>query len=52
MHEALTILSKEHKLKIEYVNMTRPSLEDAFVKLTGVASDVMKAEKEGRGRQS
>jgi ABC-2 type transport system ATP-binding protein len=48
--EALTVLSKEHGPKIDYVNTVRPSLEEAFVKLTGVASEVMKAEKEGGGR--
>lgn len=48
--EALTVLSKEHGPKIDYVNTVRPSLEEAFVKLTGVASEVMKTEKEGGGR--
>jgi ABC-2 type transport system ATP-binding protein len=48
--EALTVLSKEHEIKIDYVNTVRPSLEEAFVKLTGVASEVMKAEKERGGR--
>jgi len=48
--EALATLTKEHGFKIDYVNTTRPSLEEAFVKLTGVASEVMKAEKERGGR--
>lgn len=48
--EALTVLSKKHGRKIDYVNTGRPSLEEAFVRLTGVASEVMKAEKEGGGR--
>ena len=45
--KALTSLSEKHGLKIESINAAKPSLEKAFVKLTGVASDVMKAEKEG-----
>lgn len=49
--EALTALSKEHGLKIDYVNTVRPNLEEAFVKLTGVASEVMKVEKDGGGKQ-
>jgi len=48
--EALATLTKEHGLKIDHVNTTRPSLEEAFVKLTGVASEVMKAEKDRGGR--
>jgi len=48
--EALTVLSKKHGRKIDYVNTVRPSLEEAFVRLTGVASEVMKAEKEWGGR--
>lgn len=36
---ALTDLAREHGLMIEYINTVRPSLEDAFVRLTGVASE-------------
>jgi len=48
--EALAVLSKKHGRKIDYVNTVRPNLEEAFVRLTGVASEVMKAEKEWGGR--
>ncbi|MFQ6053960.1 MAG: hypothetical protein ACE5OO_07025, partial [Candidatus Bathyarchaeia archaeon] len=34
---------------VEYLTISRPSLEDAFVRLTGVSPEVMRAEKE-RGR--
>jgi ABC-2 type transport system ATP-binding protein len=47
---ALTVFSRKHGPKIDCINTVRPSLEEAFVKLTGVASKVMKAEKEGEGR--
>jgi ABC-2 type transport system ATP-binding protein len=32
------------------VNTVRPTLEDAFVQLTGLSADVMRAEKGGKGR--
>lgn len=51
--EALGILlnlTSERGIHIEDVNTIRPSLEDAFVKLTGVSPDAMKTEKEGRRR--
>lgn len=46
----LTALAEEHGLEIVHMNTVRPSLEDAFVKLTGVESEVMMMEKEGGGR--
>jgi len=47
---ALLHLTSERGIRIEDVNTIRPSLEDAFVKLTGISPDVMKTEKE-RGRR-
>jgi hypothetical protein len=37
-------------MRIEEVNTLRPSLEDAFVELTGVSTEAMSAEKENRRR--
>jgi ABC-2 type transport system ATP-binding protein len=42
-------ISLENGMHIEEVNTVRPSLEDAFVKLTGVSPETMKYEKETRG---
>lgn len=48
--ESLVYLASQRGIRIEDVNTIRPSLEDAFVRLTGVSPDVMRAEKErGRG---
>ena len=47
--EAVIKLARRHGLRIEEVNTLRPSLEDAFVKLTGVSPELMRVEKE-RGR--
>ncbi|MCD6263020.1 ATP-binding cassette domain-containing protein [Candidatus Bathyarchaeota archaeon] len=47
--EAVIKLTRRHGLRIELVNTLRPSLEDAFVKLTGVSPELMRVEKE-RGR--
>jgi ABC-2 type transport system ATP-binding protein len=47
--EAVSLLvdfARENGLKIVSINTLNPSLEDAFVKLTGLSSEVMKAEKE------
>jgi len=45
----LHIISR-YKMGIEYLNTSRPSLEEAFVSLTGLSSEVMLAEKDrGRG---
>jgi hypothetical protein len=38
-------LLKEQGTKIEVINTLSPSLEDAFVKLTGLDSDLMKIDK-------
>jgi len=38
--------ANKNNLKIVSINTLKPSLEDAFVKLTGLSSDVMKTEKE------
>jgi len=46
--ESLVRLASRGGIRIEDVNTVRPSLEDAFVKLTGVSPDVMRAEKERR----
>lgn len=48
--EALTTLSKESGRKLESVSTAWPSLEDAFVKLTGVPVEMLKVEKERGGR--
>jgi ABC-2 type transport system ATP-binding protein len=46
-----TIMSfaDNHGLEVEYLNMVKPSLEEAFVKLSGVAFEAMLMEKEQRG---
>jgi len=47
--KAVTRFADDHGLKVVYMNTVKPSLEDAFVKLTGVESEVMLMEKERRG---
>lgn len=47
--KALTSFADEHDLKVVYINTVKPSLEEAFVKLTGVEPEVMLMEKERRG---
>lgn len=44
--ESLLELASERGIRIEDVTASRPSLEEAFVRLTGVSPDVMKLEKE------
>lgn len=44
--ESLLRVTSERGIRIEDVNTSRPSLEEAFVRLTGVSSNVMKLEKE------
>jgi len=46
--ESLLELASERGIRIEDVTASRPSLEEAFVRLTGVSPDVMKLEKERR----
>ncbi len=46
--ESLLSLASERDIRLEDVTTSKPSLEEAFVWLTGVSSDVMKLEKEGR----
>jgi len=48
--EALIRLSSQRGMRIEEVNTLRPSLEDAFVELTGVSTEAMSTEKENRRR--
>ena len=36
--------------RVMAINTVRPTLEDAFVQLTGLSADVMRAEKGGKGR--
>ena len=48
--EALIRLSSQRGMRIEEINTLRPSLEDAFVELTGVSSEAMSTEKENRRR--
>jgi ABC-2 type transport system ATP-binding protein len=47
--QAVTRFADHHGLTLVYTNTVTPSLEDAFVKLTGLESEVMLMEKEGRG---
>ena len=44
--------ARENGLKIVSINTLNPSLEDAFVKLTGLSSEVMKAEKEAAKKKA
>jgi hypothetical protein len=47
--KALTSFADDHGLDVMNMNTVKPSLEDAFVHLTGVESEVMLMEKERRG---
>jgi ABC-2 type transport system ATP-binding protein len=47
----LVHFAEEQGWEIVYMSTVRPSLEDAFVRLTGVEPEVMKMEKERRGGQ-
>jgi ABC-2 type transport system ATP-binding protein len=47
--KALTRFADDHRLEVVHLNTVKPSLEEAFVKLTGVESEVMLMEKERRG---
>lgn len=47
--QAIMRWANEYGLEITSVATGRPRLEDAFVYLTGVASEVLRREKEGRG---
>jgi ABC-2 type transport system ATP-binding protein len=46
---ALMSFAYDHGLEVVYMNTVKPSLEEAFVNLTGVESEVMLMEKERRG---
>jgi len=46
--EAISRYSSQKNLQITSINAVKPSLEDAFIQLTGMGSDVMFAEKGGR----
>jgi ABC-2 type transport system ATP-binding protein len=46
--ESLSGIAAQSGMMIEDIATIRPSLEEAFVNLTGVSSEVMRAEKEGR----
>ena len=43
---ALVDFARKNSLKIASINTLKPSLEDAFVKLTGLSPEIMKTEKE------
>jgi len=45
---ALSRVSEELGFSIMELNTVKPSLEDAFIRLTGLSADLMKTEKEGR----
>lgn len=47
----LTGFAEKSSLEIVYMNTARPSLEDAFVKLTGVESEIMMMEKDRGGER-
>ena len=47
--KAVTSFADDRGLEIVYLNTVKPSLEEAFVSLTGVESEVMLMEKERRG---
>ena len=47
--KAITHFADAHDLEIIEMNTVRPTLEDAFVKLTGIQSEAMLLEKEQRG---
>jgi ABC-2 type transport system ATP-binding protein len=49
---AVTRFAENHGLDVVHLNTGKPSLEDAFVRLTGVKSEAMLLEKEGRGRRA
>jgi ABC-2 type transport system ATP-binding protein len=49
---ALTNFTNDHSLEVAQINTVKPSLEDAFVQLTGVEPEVMLMEKELRGRRA
>jgi len=44
-------IARENNVKVDSVNSLKPSLEDAFIKITGIAPTVMAAEK-GGGKQN
>ncbi len=45
---SLSRLSKEQGFKIKELNTLKPSMEDAFIKLTGLSSEQMILDKEGK----
>jgi ABC-2 type transport system ATP-binding protein len=45
---ALSRVSEETGFSITELNTVKPSLEDAFIRLTGLSADQMKTEKEGK----
>lgn len=45
---ALSRVSEERGFSITELNTLKPSLEDAFIQLTGLSADQMKTEKEGK----
>jgi len=47
--KALASFADNHCLEVIYINTVKPSLEEAFVKLTGVESEVMLMDKERKG---
>jgi ABC-2 type transport system ATP-binding protein len=47
--EGIFEFSKDHDLGLSAINSIRPSLEDAFVRITGLSPTVMAREKGGKG---
>jgi ABC-2 type transport system ATP-binding protein len=48
--ESLIMLASQRGIQVTDLHTLQPSLEDAFVELTGVSTEVMRVEKENRGR--
>jgi ABC-2 type transport system ATP-binding protein len=48
--EVIFEFSKDHDLRLLAINSIKPSLEDAFVRITGLSPTVMAREKGGKGR--
>ena len=44
----LSLLSEKNKFKITELNTLKPSMEDAFIKLTGLSSEQMSVDKESK----
>jgi ABC-2 type transport system ATP-binding protein len=50
VYEELTLFTKEQNIQLESINSIKPSLEDAFIKITGLSPIVMAVEKGGKNQ--